>query len=95
MRPSRFFHLSKYVLNHSDNNYSDNFNELFMNNGQGNYLCSGSNTGTNKKKISSLNSSNGHSIGSNSSNGKSKNKKPGKKLVKHKQKCRGRPKKKI
>ena len=66
-----------------------------MTNGQGNYLCSGSNTGTNKKKISSLNSSNGHSIGSNSSNGKSKNKKPGKKLVKHKQKCRGRPKKKI
>jgi len=56
-------------------------------------LTSGSNTGTNKKKISSLNSSNGHSIGSNSSNGKSK--KPGKKLVKHKQKCRGRPKKKI
>jgi len=54
---------------------------------------SGSNTGTNKKKISSLNSSNGHSIGNNSSNGKSK--KPGKKLVKHKQKCRGRPKKKI
>merc|ERR550532_1669490 len=58
-------------------------------------LTSGCNTGTSKKKISSLNSSNGHSIGSNSSNGKSKNKKPGKKLVKHKQKCRGRPKKKI